>query len=279
LLTKHFDSVPSSERIEMSRVPLQSYLRPGLCLSLALLLALALLIPLAATPVAADESPSDHQYKPRDHDDNDDDDGDNNNNRHRHNNRNNNHNNNGGGGGGGVFEIAQESKQEGESGDADQSVAVTSTGDNSDQCAGSQGDVQTGNAQDLTDLAQVDAEADDFESEEVGSTIESSPEARTECTQEVNEAASASIPAANISFCWWGSDGWYYCYWPDWGTYYWDPYTSTYAPDTSYYTLASDVAAGALDAARGTLPLVTLGALALIGTAGIAIRRNRGRDD
>ena len=50
-------------------------------------------------------------------------------------------------------------------------------------------------------------------------------------------------------------------------------------PDTSYYTLASDVAAGTLDAARGTLPLVTLGALALIGTTGIAIRRNRGRDD
>ena len=41
---------------------------------------------------------------------------------------------------------------------------------------------------------------------------------------------------------------------------------------------AGNVAAGTLDAARGTLPLITLGALTLIGTAGIVIRRNRRRD-
>jgi hypothetical protein len=39
------------------------------------------------------------------------------------------------------------------------------------------------------------------------------------------------------------------------------------------------VASGTLDAARGTLPLVTLGALALIGTASLLVRRNRGSDD
>jgi LPXTG-motif cell wall-anchored protein len=39
------------------------------------------------------------------------------------------------------------------------------------------------------------------------------------------------------------------------------------------------VATGALDAAKGgTMPLVTLGALALVGTAGILIRRNRRHD-
>jgi LPXTG-motif cell wall-anchored protein len=42
-----------------------------------------------------------------------------------------------------------------------------------------------------------------------------------------------------------------------------------------YYSTACNVAAGTLDAARGTMPLVTLGALTLIGTAGILIRRNR----
>jgi len=41
------------------------------------------------------------------------------------------------------------------------------------------------------------------------------------------------------------------------------------------WTPASSTATGVLEAARGTLPLVTLGALALISTAGIAIRRNR----
>ena len=238
----------------MNRVLLLSHIRPGLRLSFVLLLALALLASsFAATPAAA--------------------------------------------------QISQDTDQEGESGEADLSAEASQSGDNSNQCVGVQPVINTGNAQSTIDTiiwGPVDVilspardqygprhffffdvldAFDDFEAEEVGSSIEVSPTNTTDCTQEVNQAASASSPKANIAYCWWGSDGWYYCYWPSWGTYYWDPYTSTYVPDTSYYTTVSNVASGTLDAARGTLPLVTLGALALIGIAGLVFRRNRGRDD
>jgi hypothetical protein len=238
----------------MNRVLLLSRIRPGLRLSLALLLALVLLASsFAATPATA--------------------------------------------------QVLQESEQVGESGEADQSSALSQSGDSSNQCVGVQPVINTGNAQTIVDtIIWGPVEViwppardqygprhhffffffdvfDDFEAEEVGSSIDVSPTNTTDCTQEVNEAAAASSPKANIAYCWWGSDGWYYCYWPSWGTYYWDPYTSTYVPDTSYYTTVSNVAAGTLDAARGTLPLVTLGALALLGTASLLVRRNRGGDD
>jgi len=112
--------------------------------------------------------------------------GDNNNN-HRDNNRNNNHHN-----GGGDPAITQESEQETESGDVDQSFEVSNTGDNSNQCVGLQGVANTGNAQNQLDLIQYGSEADDFEFDEVGSTITVSPENATTCDQEVNQAASAS---------------------------------------------------------------------------------------
>ena len=91
-----------------------------------------------------------------------------------------------------IAQIDQESEQESESGDVDQSFTVTSEGDNSNQCAGLQGEGQTGNAQNQTDLLQVDSTADDFEFDEVGSTIEVSPTNTTTCDQQVNQAASAS---------------------------------------------------------------------------------------
>jgi hypothetical protein len=118
-------------------------------------------------------------------------DGDRNNNNHRDNNNNRN-NNNGGAGGGGGGGIAQESEQETESGDVDQSFTVTNEGDNSNQCAGIQGVANTGNAQNQIDLIQYASEADDFEFDEVGSSLDVSPTNTTECNQEVNQAASAS---------------------------------------------------------------------------------------
>jgi hypothetical protein len=57
---------------------------------------------------------------------------------------------------------------------------------------GIQGVGNTGNAQNLTDVIQYASEADDFEFEEVGSTIDVSPTNSTDCTSEVNQAASAS---------------------------------------------------------------------------------------
>ena len=91
-----------------------------------------------------------------------------------------------------IAQVSQESEQEAESGDLDQSFTVTSTGDNSNQCVGIQGVGNTGNAQNLTDVIQYGSEADDFEFEEVGSTIDVSPTNTTDCTSEVNQAASAS---------------------------------------------------------------------------------------
>ena len=89
-------------------------------------------------------------------------------------------------------ELDQDVEQEAESGDIDQSFTVTSEGDNSNQCAGIQGVANTGNAQNVIDLTQVDGEADDFEFDEVDSSVEVSPESTTTCDQQVNQAASAT---------------------------------------------------------------------------------------
>ncbi len=88
--------------------------------------------------------------------------------------------------------ISQESEQDAESGDVNQSFTVTSEGDNSNQCVGIQGVANTGNAQNQIDLIQYGSESDDFEFEDVGSSIEVSPENSTTCDQQVNQAATAS---------------------------------------------------------------------------------------
>ncbi len=91
-----------------------------------------------------------------------------------------------------IAQISQESEQEAESGDINQSFSVTSEGDNSNQCAGIQGVANTGNAQNQLDLIQYGSEADDFEFDEVNSSIDVSPTNTTSCDQQVNQAASAS---------------------------------------------------------------------------------------
>jgi hypothetical protein len=88
-----------------------------------------------------------------------------------------------------IAQIGQEAEQETESGDVDQSFTVTSEGDNSNQCAGIQGVANTGNAQNQIDLIQYGSDADDFEFDEVGSSIDVSPENSTECDQQVNPSA------------------------------------------------------------------------------------------
>lgn len=84
--------------------------------------------------------------------------------------------------------VSQETEQEAENGDVDQSFTVTSTGDNSNQCAGVQDVTNTGNPQNVIDLLQAASESDDFEFEEVGSDITVSPESPTTCDQQVNQA-------------------------------------------------------------------------------------------
>jgi Tfp pilus assembly protein FimT len=91
-----------------------------------------------------------------------------------------------------IAQVSQEDEQEGESGELDQSFEVTGSGDNSTQCANIQGVGNTGNAQNVTDVLQYGSTADEFEFEEVGSTITVSPTNTTTCTDQVNQAASAS---------------------------------------------------------------------------------------
>ncbi len=89
-------------------------------------------------------------------------------------------------------EIDQDFDQEAESGDVDQSFDVSGTGDNSNQTAGTQGVANTGNAQNQIGVFQIGSEADDFEFEDSGSSIEVSPTTTTSSDQEVDQAASAS---------------------------------------------------------------------------------------
>jgi hypothetical protein len=91
-----------------------------------------------------------------------------------------------------IAQIDQESEQDTESGDVDQSFDVSSTGDNSNQCANIQGVANTGNTQNQLDLIQYGSEADDFEFDEVGSTLTVSPVNTATCDSQVNQAASAS---------------------------------------------------------------------------------------
>ena len=91
-----------------------------------------------------------------------------------------------------IAQIGQEGEQESESGEVDQSFEVSGSGDNSNQCVGIQGVANTGNAQNQNNLIQYASEADDFEFDEVGSTITVSPTNTTACEQMVNQAAAAS---------------------------------------------------------------------------------------
>jgi hypothetical protein len=91
-----------------------------------------------------------------------------------------------------MAQLDQATEQEAESGDLDQSFEVSSSGDNSNQCVGIQGVGNTGNAQNVIDVIQYGSDADDFEFEEVGSSIDVSPSNSTTCDQQVNQAASAS---------------------------------------------------------------------------------------
>src|SRR5829696_5639671 len=83
-------------------------------------------------------------------------------------------------------------EQDADSGDIDQSFDVTGGEDNSNQTVGLEGVSNTGNAQDQIGITQIGSEADDFDFEDSGSSIEVSPENSTTSDQEVNQAASAS---------------------------------------------------------------------------------------
>ena len=91
-----------------------------------------------------------------------------------------------------LAQVEQEDEQEGESGEVDQSFDASSSGDSANQCAEILAAAQSGNAQNIQDLIQTDSDADDFEFEDGGSSIDVSPELTEECEQTINQAASAA---------------------------------------------------------------------------------------
>jgi hypothetical protein len=111
------------------------------------------------------------------------------NNRNDNNNHHHHHNNNFNGS---DPSITQDNEQDADSGDVNQSFNVTGGGDNSNQCVGLQGVANTGNAQNQIGVIQYASEADDFEFDDTGASIDVSPTNTTSCDQQVNQAASAS---------------------------------------------------------------------------------------
>ena len=91
---------------------------------------------------------------------------------------------------GDLEELFQTSEQEADSGDADQSFDITGGGDNSNQCVGAQGVTNTGNAQISLNILNF-GELDDFELEDLESSLTVDPTNTTTCDQEVNQAATA----------------------------------------------------------------------------------------
>ena len=88
--------------------------------------------------------------------------------------------------------IDQDVEQEAESGDIDQDFDVTGTGDNSNQTVSTQGVANTGNAQNVIDVVQVGGDADDWEFDDVGSSITVSPASTTDSVQRIGQASSAA---------------------------------------------------------------------------------------
>src|SRR5215207_2027045 len=87
--------------------------------------------------------------------------------------------------------LSQTSDQQAESGDVDQSFLVTGGGANSNQCVGAQGVANTGNAQIELNILNVGGEIDDFELEDLESSLTVDPTNTTTCDQEVNQSATA----------------------------------------------------------------------------------------
>src|SRR5215218_709133 len=217
-------------------------------------------------------------------------------------------------------QTSQESDQDAESGEIGQSGRVLNSGDNSNQCVALQPVANTGNAEtdvdiiietpaghqytkrfDLKDIA----DELDLDLEDIGSTIELSPEQKVECNQAVNQAATASdtSDAGSCSWSWdngwwckWSTDGswwfqdysgswtaydagywsWdgYYWWWSDGYYWWWTDGYYWYYDSVDYYSTVGNVAEGALN---GTGSLATLGVLATLGltATGLVIRRNR----
>src|SRR5919199_1120941 len=90
-----------------------------------------------------------------------------------------------------IAQVTQTNEQEADSGDATQNFNVTGGGDNSNACQGVQGIDNTGNATNNVSVLQYREDGSEIELEDSGD-FTASPSSTTTCTQQVNQAASAS---------------------------------------------------------------------------------------
>src|SRR5918993_460223 len=88
--------------------------------------------------------------------------------------------------------IDQDVEQEAESGDVDQSFDVSSSGDNSNQCVSTQGVSNTGNTQTVGSFDLLGGDLDNFDIDDSGADIDVGGTNTTDCTSEVNQAATAA---------------------------------------------------------------------------------------
>ena len=82
--------------------------------------------------------------------------------------------------------------QEAESSDVNQTFEVSGGGNNASQTVGVQGVANTGNAQDTLGFVQIGSEIEDIEFDEVGASIEVSPELDVDSEQSVDQSASTN---------------------------------------------------------------------------------------
>ncbi len=92
-----------------------------------------------------------------------------------------------------IAQVTQEGEQEGESGDLDQSVEESLSGDNSSMCSNPQLTGNTGNAQSLNQgISYVGGSVSPAGNAEITLTPNEDVDEVFQCTVETNQAASAS---------------------------------------------------------------------------------------
>ena len=122
-----------------------------------------------------------------------------------------------------LAQLEQEAEQDGESGGVDQTGDISGGGDNSNQCVAVQPTSNTGNAQTIITIEQYMSYIEEFDLDDIGSSIEIAPEQVVECDQAVNQAATASDTSSDAGSCSWSWDDGWWCYWStdgSWWYYY-----------------------------------------------------------
>jgi len=90
-----------------------------------------------------------------------------------------------------IAQVEQGFEQETDSGEAEQSFEISSTGDNGSQCANVNGTLNTGNLQNTNGMIQYASDIEELEQEDIGSDLSVTGTGTVTCEQQVNQAAAA----------------------------------------------------------------------------------------